>query len=630
MKPVRNRFYWLLVLLPALALGAINALKPVHIDDAIYLRYAQQIVQHPADPYGFEMFWFQWPENANWVLSPIVTPYWIAAGMAIFGENILLLKLWMTPFAALLMFALDALLRRGDVTHRFAILWMIALSPAVLPGFNLMLDVPVIALSISSLVLFLRSMERRSTSMALFAGALCGVAILTKWTAFLFPPLFVFAAWRMRDWMKGALACAMAMLVVVLWEGYIAMRYGQSHLLFHVLVGDSNRAGGKMDVVRGFLPLLGAAGSLALPMMMSRWRGGAMVGLMIASIAWAISPTISLPWLPFAIVGVGILGLIGADAKDAVSGKHRLRMGGAPMPLVIVVWLLLEIIGYFMLSPFPAMRRMMGLQIALVLFVAMVCPNLSRRCVWTSAILSILLGLSVNTIDILDARAIRSAAVQSIKWASKTYPDANVYASGHWGFGWYARVSGAPPVVPDVTRLRAGDVLLMNSVTTGPDLLLPSERPDKTLLVDDAIPLSALPYHRYSVPLLWRNAPRVQVGVFRVRSDGRIYTNLSPAELTPELARRAPYLSDGALCALIAAMQFGEPAIQRQASDLILTTGERGILLAMYHEDPRVRLWAVGQKLASPKIRERLILLANEDPEESVRTAARARLEKGR
>jgi len=625
--------------------------KPVHIDDAIYLRYAQQIVQHPLDPYGFEMFWFQWPENANWVLCPIGVPYWIALGMAIFGQSVWALKLWMTPFAIGLTWSVDALLKRANVTSRGLILWMIALSPVVLPGFNLMLDVPVMALSLVSLVLMLRAMERQSTGTAVIAGLICGLAILTKWTAFLFPVLFLFLAWKYRDWLRGLLSCAVAAVVVLLWEGYVARRYGQSHLIFHLTVGDPNRAGPFVDVLNGFLPLLGAAGGVALPLLLARWgrMNLAWISLFVVPGVWIASLFVSYPAMLFgalgmvtsAVLAVSVVLLLRQSPRsqdgalvqlsqvpDTVRlSKTSQRSQDGALVQLLCAWLILELLGYFILSPFPAMRRMMGVQIAAILVAAVALTNCvdksSRRATWATCLLTIVLGLSVNAVDYLDARALRTAATQSVRWARKTYPQARIYYAGHWGFQYYAELTGATPLVPDQTRLKTGDVLLVNSLTVGPELLLPAEKPDHTLLATDAIPLSAMPFHRYVVPLLWRETPRVQVGVFVMPHDGRVYTNRSPDELVPELAKRARYLSPGAIDAVIAGLQFGKPSTRQLAAQLIQEHGPKALLQTLDHEDPAVRLWALRQPNDSAEVEHVIARMAIEDPDAHVRKAAK-------
>ncbi len=49
----------------AIILTLTNTIKPLVIDDAAFYQYARQISQHPSDPYGFELYWFQQPQAAN-------------------------------------------------------------------------------------------------------------------------------------------------------------------------------------------------------------------------------------------------------------------------------------------------------------------------------------------------------------------------------------------------------------------------------------------------------------------------------------------------------------------------------------------------------------------------------------
>ena len=68
----------------ALALGItmLNAAKPLEVDDTYYYYHAAHLVQAPADPYGFDIFWWDRPTNANEILCPLVVPYWYMCRVA--------------------------------------------------------------------------------------------------------------------------------------------------------------------------------------------------------------------------------------------------------------------------------------------------------------------------------------------------------------------------------------------------------------------------------------------------------------------------------------------------------------------------------------------------------------------
>src|SRR5262249_14631642 len=157
------------------------------IDDAAYVYYARQVAHKPLDPYGFAVFWWEVPLPANHVLAPPVLSYWLAPAVAFFGEWPLLWKLWLFPFALLLVWALLALFRRFARGVEVPLTWLTVLSPALLPAFNLMLDVPALALSLTSVEWFFRACDRDSLGRAEFAGLIAGLAMETKYTAFLAP-----------------------------------------------------------------------------------------------------------------------------------------------------------------------------------------------------------------------------------------------------------------------------------------------------------------------------------------------------------------------------------------------------------------------------------------------------------
>ncbi len=45
--------------------------KPLHVDDPFIYRVAEQIRAHPFDPYGFDIFWLQWPQPVFEELTPL-------------------------------------------------------------------------------------------------------------------------------------------------------------------------------------------------------------------------------------------------------------------------------------------------------------------------------------------------------------------------------------------------------------------------------------------------------------------------------------------------------------------------------------------------------------------------------
>src|SRR5207237_136286 len=96
----------------ATLLCVLNALKPVTVDDAAYVHYARQIAEHPLDPYGFTILWYQHPQPAHTLLAPPVFCYWLSVAVRWFRPEPWVWKLWLWPWCLLLTVSMQSLLLR--------------------------------------------------------------------------------------------------------------------------------------------------------------------------------------------------------------------------------------------------------------------------------------------------------------------------------------------------------------------------------------------------------------------------------------------------------------------------------------------------------------------------------------
>src|ERR1700682_5667045 len=165
----------------ALLFTLLNAFKPLCIDDTLYHYNAEQIAFHPLEPYRFRVFWNDRPEPAVRVLAPVMMTYWWAIALRLVGDHPFFWKLWLLPYALILVFSLYALLRRFARGFEMVLAWMVIFSPVFLPSFNLMLDVPVAALILWSVAVFLRAADQNSLLLATLAGLIGGIAAQTKY-----------------------------------------------------------------------------------------------------------------------------------------------------------------------------------------------------------------------------------------------------------------------------------------------------------------------------------------------------------------------------------------------------------------------------------------------------------------
>src|SRR5262249_5712746 len=116
--------------------------------------------------------------------------------------------------------------------------------------------------------------------------------------------------------------------------------------------------------------------------------------------------------------------------------RRPLLHAGRPrrLSVFLALWLALEVAGYLVLTPFPAVRRALGVGTVALLLVgrlaARPCRAPARRlAVQGCAAAGIVLGLGFFTVDLLDARAAQ-LAVRALPQPGHE----RVWYLGDWGF----------------------------------------------------------------------------------------------------------------------------------------------------------------------------------------------------
>ena len=353
---------------------------------------------------------------------------------------------------------------------------MTVLSPTFLPGFNLMLDVPALALSLFALTLFFRAVScyaLRAIVLAVLAGLVAGLAMQTKYTGSLAPAIMLLAAifgmtrphhlirraaednlpslahasgqcdtgpkrergmvslaarLTLRHPLAGRLllwliAASMAGIVFASWEIFVAYQHGESHFLYH-LRNQGLSVWGKVYLFPPLLTLAGGVASALIPLGLAalrlpRWvvaLAGALVSLAYVLVAVVpasnpVSYEFCFNFAVFGTLGVAIWGIVAAVAffsrRRIVCICFGFRISSFGFG-TLLCWLVVEITGYVALTPFLAVRRIMGIVIVLTLLIgwlaARTCRSPGRRrLVWCVAIFGMLLGFGFYTLDLLGA-----------------------------------------------------------------------------------------------------------------------------------------------------------------------------------------------------------------------------------
>jgi hypothetical protein len=390
-----------------------------------------------------------------------------------------------------------------------------------------------------------------SAPLAALAGLVAGVGMETKYTALLAPATMVLYAVLVRRVRLGLLAAMTAVLLFVGCELVLALYQGESHFLHHLQENPATLKD-KLRLTLPLLMLLGgsvpALGLLALAALRVSSRTVALVGaafvagLLLLALVPACSTNFS--WQVGDLQGRlrvvdGILGAFGvvvlvslfAVARRLCRGLHPSRLAHKlaryPVEWFLVLWLLLEIGGFFALSPFPAVRRIMGVTVVATLL----CGRLAARTLRSPAgvrqlhavtLFGILLGLMFFGVDFLEAQAEQFGA-EGAAHLLIGRREGRVWYVGHWGFQFYAEKAGMIPVIPEESRLQPGDWLVI------PDSPIARQRMDLntapiqlvyTVEVRDPIPLRTFPcYYSGRMPLEHLEGPRVRVRLYRITAD---------------------------------------------------------------------------------------------------------------
>lgn len=508
----------------AVVVTLVNAIKPVLIDDTAYLTFARHLAKQPLDPYGFTLHWYTFPDRAFDVLLPPVLPYWLALGIAIFGEHVFLLKLWLFPILLCFTTSLNVLLRRFARGAEGIALPLITLSPAVLPTVNFMLDIPAAALALASLALFTRRDLTWRTAIA--AGLLAGIAMQTKYTAMLAPAAILWFGITHRRIRLAILACVVAAAVFGTWEGWLFQKYGESHFLHHLAeqsAGSGNWLKEKMNLIPGLLGHSGLMG-FGIALFAVRATGLSNRRLILIAVLWFFGflctavdvVRAGFIWRPIGTCVV-MAALFAAIYIIAKRKGFRYSRGS----WFLAGWLLLELAGYFVLTPFPAGRRVIGFTLVFGLVAARMLSRIRHErtprgwmlpfAIWIS-----LLFTAVDTVDAFAEKVLAEQAVRELR------NEKRIWYAGHWGFQYYCERAGFVMIVPGQSVLQPGDVVVMPTRTHIGNIELHPKRKDTSWhrlarhRVWDALPRTIPNFYGGNDPTVMHDGERMAMTIYLV------------------------------------------------------------------------------------------------------------------
>jgi len=547
--------------------------KAFHIDDPLFLWMAQQVSQHPADPYGFSVNWYVSAKPMFSIMqNPPLTAYYMALAASFLG--------WSEPamHGAFLVPAVAAVLGTFFLAQRLsgspllAALLMLFMPVFLVSATTVMCDVWLLALWVWSVDCWLRGLERHSYRLLLLASLLAAAAALTKYFgASLVPLLAVYTLVRERRLTSRLLFLLIPVAVIVIYETMTKAKYGQGlfsnamiypwqatakvdkQLSGQLLTGLSF-AGGCLFPALFYAPLLKlrrnfhAAGSLATESgKMPNFRilivgiaiFLALLPLVYLGIARGLTSrtdviAATVEGALFATIGVGILALAAADLfqqKTADSLLLNLWVFGTfffatmmnwsitsrtilPMAPVVVILLIRRFKNSAVVA--AAVTGGRGLPIL---------PLRTAAALWWPLLPAALVSLLVTAADYKLADTARLAS-RSFQNRFRNEPG-TVWFEGHWGFQYYMEHWKAKPLDRTERRIISGDVLIvpLSNSNVSPTPPVPTSGPPEQVNYPQSLLATMSPGMRAgfysskwgSLPWVFSRVPPEQYLIFRVK-----------------------------------------------------------------------------------------------------------------
>jgi len=204
----------------------------------------------------------------------------------------------------------------------------------------------------------------------------------------------------------------------------------------------------------------------------------------------------------------------------------RLASVSQPFTLFLLTWLLLELVGYFVLSPFPAVRRVMGLVVVATLLLgrlaSAVCRDPeARRLVRPVVIFGAGIGLLFYAVDLVDALAQAAVVERSAEYIRQhNEGKGRTWYVGHWGIQFYGERAGMQAVKPDLSVLQENDWLIVpDDRFEQQEIVLDPESAKKVARIDmrDRLPLRTVRcFYAGQVPMEHLDGPRIVITIYRI------------------------------------------------------------------------------------------------------------------
>jgi 4-amino-4-deoxy-L-arabinose transferase-like glycosyltransferase len=481
----RDAFFAMIAVIAALA-PFLN--KAFHIDDPLFLWMAQQVSQHPADPYGFSVNWYVTAMPVFSVMqNPPLNAYYMALAASFLGWSELAMHGAFLIPAVLAVLGTFLLAQRLSGSPLLPALLMLFTPVFLVSATTVMCDVWLLALWVWSVNYWLRGLARPSYLLLLLASLLAAAAALTKYFGLsLVPLLAVYTLVQDRRPTTRLLFLLIPVAVIVIYEAMTKAKYSQGLFGNAMIYPWQATAKAEKQLLGQFLTGLSFTGGCLFsalfyaPFLKSRkiLISGiaifvALLPLFYLGIARGLSSktdviAVTAEGALFATIGIGILALALADVvqqKTADSLLLSLWVFGTFVFATMMNW---SITSRTLLPMAPAVAILLirRFKISTVVAAAVtggrglpILPLRTAAATWWPLLPAALVSLLITTADYKLADTARLAA-RSFQNRFRNEPG-TVWFEGHWGFQYYMEQWGAKPLDRAERGMISGDVLIV-------------------------------------------------------------------------------------------------------------------------------------------------------------------------
>lgn len=439
-------------------LTSININKAYHIDDTFHLQAAEHLVKNPTKPMSGVINWGNNPTPMYEHNQPPLFFYLIAIGIQLFGSNEIALHLLFSIFTFLALLFFKKITEILSISDSKSLLLLFGFSPAIVVNQNLMTDVPILALTLGSLLFILKALNSGRWYHYLISSFCIGLGLLIKYS--LLPLVIVLPLVIMihKDFKKlWVLAIPMGLLIG--WSYLNYLEYGSIHML------DRPKSLPRLGHGLAFISCIGAIATF-LPIFLFGSYPKKIISNMIYVITAMLILSVVIYYfsaineaiyemaynIVFFINGGLVLFLLFLVLYKQISNNLLNFITSRQF----VIFLYLSSLGSFiaLFAPFNATRHILLILPFILLFAHSLIKKSSLGMKRLSLGITVTLGLLLGISDWCYADYYRKMA------STTSTNNTTKWSSGHWGWQWYTKQNGMKTYSTDYSELTIGDYLI--------------------------------------------------------------------------------------------------------------------------------------------------------------------------